>query len=71
MIAKGEYGVIVKMISLEQVQDLIFDYLDGCKYYEASGRDAAEDICGLIGMCDIIDVEVNDETILTKENTYS
>ena len=59
------------MVSLDQVQDLLFNYLDGYEYYEASGRVAADDICGLIGMCDIIDVEVNDETILTKEKTYS
>ena len=48
--------MVVKMISLQQVQDLVYDYLSGYYYYEAKGEDAADDICGLIGMCDVIDV---------------
>ena len=56
----GEY-MVVKMISLQQVQDLVYDYLSGYYYYEAKGKDAADDICGLIGMCDVIDVQVPEE----------
>ena len=53
--------MIIKMISLQQVQDLLYDYLSSCNYYEATGKDAADDICGLIGMCDVVDVEINEE----------
>ena len=53
--------MLIKMISLRQVQDLLYDYLSGCTYYEATGKDAAEDICGLIGMCDVVDVEISEE----------
>lgn len=53
--------MIIKMISLQQVQDLLYDYLSGYDYYEAKGSDAADDICGLIGMCDVVDVEISEE----------
>lgn len=58
--------MIVKMISLEQVQDLVYNYLDSQDYYEAAGKNAAEDICGLIGMCDVIDVEIIEEPNSSK-----
>ncbi|EXM38560.1 hypothetical protein RASY3_14715 [Ruminococcus albus SY3] len=61
--------MVVKMISLQQVQDLVYDYLSKCKYYEATGKDAADDICGLIGMCDIVDVEINEES--SSDGIYS